>query len=398
MIIFLEIQMRKYIDPFLDALKKCANNETVLYQKKSLYPALQLDVISVERSRDDIGALEMTILKLLNAGIKDLNSLAKLVGLGKPDKLRTIVDKLIGYGVIARNGETLSITDIGLLSIQTGHQMIETSVSLLLCGITGKLLPRQMYDAKIIESPNLRQGVRFKYLLDESERISLQALDLQDINKRAHNIKDETVFIKEVEEYKQVFLESQIVISANARDLKAEISINNEPVNWDFNAKALMQNIYLDAQTLEVEAYIRKFMQDLGLNASISPLDLRLSLISVNTVKKELLSVKMFSNHPLLAYVGRYEDSDNLRQPVILGFQKIAQTKPHPAILMCDFFLDTQDESIINLAAAYRKLILARGNYNKQKGDLKAYLKTAAGECVSQLLPYVSKQLKDILA
>ena len=59
-------QKRKFIDYFESVFEKNIHNEMIVYKKSSFYPCVQIEVITVEKSREDMGILEMTILKLIN--------------------------------------------------------------------------------------------------------------------------------------------------------------------------------------------------------------------------------------------------------------------------------------------------------------------------------------------
>ena len=54
-------QKRKFIDYFDSVFEKNKNDELIVYKKSSFYPCIQIEVITVEKSREDMGILEMTI-------------------------------------------------------------------------------------------------------------------------------------------------------------------------------------------------------------------------------------------------------------------------------------------------------------------------------------------------
>jgi hypothetical protein len=190
--------LTKFISYFDSVFEKNKNNEVIFYKKSSFYPCVQIEVITVEKSRDDMGALEMTILKLIKLGITDIDQIAILTGFNKADKLNALIEEMIGYGMIQNKSNKLYISEIGKESISCGHQMIATKASLLLCGITGKLLPRVMYGAKRVESDELSSCIGFKYLIDEKPTISLESLNLNGIDKRKYNIKDEVTQLSHI--------------------------------------------------------------------------------------------------------------------------------------------------------------------------------------------------------
>ena len=101
-------QKRKFIDYFESVFEKNIHNEMIVYKKSSFYPCVQIEVITVEKSREDMGILEMTILKLINLGISDLTQIAKLTGFNKADKLNALIEEMIGYGMLECNKNKLS--------------------------------------------------------------------------------------------------------------------------------------------------------------------------------------------------------------------------------------------------------------------------------------------------
>ncbi|MBD3808780.1 MAG: hypothetical protein IE880_08735, partial [Epsilonproteobacteria bacterium] len=234
-------QKRKFIDYFDSVFEKNKNDELIVYKKSSFYPCVQIEVITVEKSREDMGILEMTILKLIKLGISDIVQIANLTGFNKPDKLHALIDEMIGYGMIELKNSKLYISEIGKESIACGYQMIATRTSLLLCGITGKLLPKAMYGAKRVEVDELSSCIGFKYLIDEKPTISLESLNLRGIDKRKYNIKDEVDYISEYLDYTQVFLEADITIyQTTSKSYLPEISINKDKVDWAIDSKQLL--------------------------------------------------------------------------------------------------------------------------------------------------------------
>jgi hypothetical protein len=123
--------LTKFISYFDSVFEKNKNNEVIFYKKSSFYPCVQIEVITVEKSRDDMGALEMTILKLIKLGITDIDQIAILTGFNKADKLNALIEEMIGYGMIQNKSNKLYISEIGKESISCGHQMIATKASLL---------------------------------------------------------------------------------------------------------------------------------------------------------------------------------------------------------------------------------------------------------------------------
>jgi hypothetical protein len=366
---------RKFLDYFDSIFEKSQNRDVVLYKKSSFYPCLQIEVITVEKSRDDMGILEMTILKLITLGISDIVQIAILTGFNKPDKLRALIDEMIGYGMIDFRGNHLLISDIGKESIRCGHQMIATRASLLLCGITGKLLPKGMYGAKRVEADELSSCIGFKYLIDEKPIISLESLNLNGIDKRKYNIKDEVEYISEYLDYTQVFLEADITIHKTLTEKYIpEISINKECVDWSIEPRLLLREIQLDTINLiDLSVNIRSYFSLFGFNEmevtehDFNGVEIHFSDVNIKTLKIEL------NEHPLIAYIGSYNNNDDKFEylPIPINRLPFTQKKEERdkqlsfALQGQMLYLTTDSKDILQKAIAYRKLYKIRFDYYK---------------------------------
>ena len=377
-------QKSKFIDYFDSVFEKNKNDELIVYKKSSFYPCIQIEVITVEKSREDMGILEMTILKLIKLGISDIVQIAKLTGFNKPDKLNALIDEMIGYGMIEFKNDKLFISEIGKESITCGHQMIATRASLLLCGITGKLLPKAMYGAKRVEVDELSSCIGFKYSIDEKPTISLESLDLRGIDKRKYNIKDEVDYISEYLDYTQVFLEADITIyQTPSKTYLPEISINKDKVDWAIDSKQLLSEISMDTTKLSDLAFnIKTYFSEFGFN------DMQVKEKEFNCVEIECLTIptKTFkfdlNGHPLLAYIGSFSNPSNKfeympipinRLPFLRSINyktKLNESDENYSILNRSLqgqmiYLTTISKEILTYALIYRKLYEIRYDFFK---------------------------------
>lgn len=367
-------QKRKFIDYFESVFEKNIHNEMIVYKKSSFYPCVQIEVITVEKSREDMGILEMTILKLINLGISDLTHIAKLTGFDKADKLNALIEEMIGYGMLECNKNKLMISSIGKESISCGHQMIATRASLLLCGITGKLIPKAMYGAKRIEVSDLPSCIGFKYLIDEKPTISLESLNLKDIDKRKYNIKDEVAYISEYIDYTQVFLEADITIYKTSQNsYQPEITINKDEVDWAIDSKQLLNEISIDNTKLsDYSQNFKDYFSEFGfsdievINKEFNCVEIIASSIPEKTLKLD------FNGHPLLAYIGNFSQQSNYEYMPIpinrLPFPQNEHKKDKKLYMVIQgqmIYLSTTSNEILQKAILYRKLYEIKYDFYK---------------------------------
>ena len=367
-------QKRKFIDYFESVFEKNIHNEMIVYKKSSFYPCVQIEVITVEKSREDMGILEMTILKLINLGISDLTQIAKLTGFNKADKLNALIEEMIGYGMLECNKNKLMISSIGKESISCGHQMIATRASLLLCGITGKLIPKAMYGAKRIEVSDLPSCIGFKYLIDEKPTISLESLNLKDIDKRKYNIKDEVAYISEYIDYTQVFLEADITIYKTSQNsYQPEITINKDEVDWAIDSKQLLNEISIDNTKLsDYSQNFKDYFSEFGfsdievINKEFNCVEIIASSIPEKTLKLD------FNGHSLLAYIGNFSQQSSYEYMPIpinrLPFPQNEHNKDKKLYMVIQgqmIYLSTTSNEILQKAILYRKLYEIKYDFYK---------------------------------
>ena len=368
-------QKRKFLDYFDSVFEKNKNDELIVYKKSSFYSCVQIEVITVEKSREDMGILEMTILKLIKLGISDIVQIANLTGFNKPDKLHALIDEMIGYGMIELKNSKLYISEIGKESIACGHQMIATRTSLLLCGITGKLLPKAMYGAKRVEVDELSSCIGFKYLIDEKPTISLESLNLRVIDKRKYNIKDEVDYISEYLDYTQVFLEADITIyQTTSKSYLPEISINKDKVDWAIDSKQLLSEISMDTTKLSDLAFnFKTYFSEFGFNEIlVKEKELNCVEIECSSILAKTLKID-FNGHPLLAYIGSFSNPSNKFEymPIQINrlpIQQKKETRDKKLAFLIQgqmIYLTTTSKDILTKALIYRKLYEIRYDFYK---------------------------------
>jgi predicted transcriptional regulator len=167
-----------------------------IYLNNALYPIISIQVRLREKSREQMGDIEATILKLCAIGVADLEKMSFAMGIAQ-QRLAPIVSEIIGRGLLrVTKDTTFLVTELGKLSLEHGCEVVETDRSVLICGITGRLLPKNIYSMNLITAKDLKEIVYIPDLIQESFTIPLRALDLSAIpNKKSVNLPDETISI-----------------------------------------------------------------------------------------------------------------------------------------------------------------------------------------------------------
>lgn len=202
------------------AQKLGAAGQEILFLKEALYPVLKVDVIFVEQSKEQIGDLEQSLLRMINAGASRDESLAFMTGI-PTHRLRLILDDLVNRGVAERGEEdALRLSMLGGRSLGNGKLLTRSSKALLLCGLTGKPLRTNFYDLPRLELSELENK---KYLsgnfIPEAPLIELKHVRiLADNPLRDINLPDEVVEIEGIDAASAIpmFFECAISVSRTA--------------------------------------------------------------------------------------------------------------------------------------------------------------------------------------
>ncbi|MBP7232475.1 MAG: hypothetical protein KBA28_11155 [Syntrophaceae bacterium] len=210
----------------------------IIYLNDALYPVLNIQVRLREHSREQMGDIEITVLKLCSIGVVNLDKMSFAMGIA-PQRLDPIVREIIGRGLIAVDDkdDAFYLTELGKLSLQHGKEVIEIDRSVLLCGITGRLLPRRIYSMNRKKIQELKERKSYiPDLIQESVKIPLQALDLSSItSKKEVNLPDETISIEGMIEgsAEPNFINTVIAISKDSDgSLKNELYYNGGLIDW----------------------------------------------------------------------------------------------------------------------------------------------------------------------
>ncbi|MFZ4538147.1 hypothetical protein [Propionivibrio sp.] len=214
-----------------------AQGASLIYQQTALYPVLETIVRIREKSRDQLGDFEAHILKFVSLGVLDQSEISFVTGFPE-EKLLPILHELAGRGLLAQERATntrFTISELGRLTIQYGAEVLETDRAILLCGLTGRLLPRELYSIPALDPSQLR-GARFiPDLIRENSEITLSYLNLDLIaNKRSVNIPDEAIEICGViaDSAAPKFLECEILLFNVSGNTKVELYFSEGKVDW----------------------------------------------------------------------------------------------------------------------------------------------------------------------
>ena len=223
-----------YTDASMVATTVQTDGKEIIYLRDALYPAVEAQIILREKSREQLGDIERTILQLIQQGIVNPDSIAYLMGLER-HKLLPLIRELEGRNLIEwqeKSGYILS--ELGQLSVSLGVQVIEVERAVLLCGITGKLLPKEAYNVSHSAPDELSGNVYHYELMEESHKVPLTELDISKIpDKRAVNLPDEALSVEKLINYKPQFLKGVFVLYRDSPATEhVEVYFGRKAIDW----------------------------------------------------------------------------------------------------------------------------------------------------------------------
>lgn len=214
------------------ALEQAKTGNRVIYLQEAQYPLLEVQVILRERSREQMGHLELTILKLLQISPLQPGALAALLGFSEA-RLYNLVKELQGRSLIGYTLGELGLTRLGMMSVEHGHEVVEVKRALLLCGITGRLMPAATYEQQLDTVEKL--GAYNPVLIDGTQNVPCTNLDdiaqLQD--KRAYNLPDEAMEVVEITDYEPKFLRGTLALYKSPdKKVQSEFCFADRTIDW----------------------------------------------------------------------------------------------------------------------------------------------------------------------
>lgn len=187
------------------------------------YPVIEVQVVLRERSRGDMSEIELAFLAVIAAGIDQAEDLHALLAVRErfADQL---LDRLAALGLVEPAGTGLRTTELGSLSLQEGALVKDVERALLVCGLTGQLLPREMHDLPRVPPEEAASKLLGRRILEPRDGVpnrilSLRLDEMRDAGGRDAlarlGIPDEAITIKSVGDGIGRFVEGGIVLAAD---------------------------------------------------------------------------------------------------------------------------------------------------------------------------------------
>lgn len=222
----------KFLTHYEIAKELIRKDATILFLRKTLYPVLEVTVLLREKARDQMTDIEHTILKIVGLGINKAERIAQLIGIAE-HRIRPLLMEFEGRSFLSKDdANNFFLSELGKLSLSYGAELVELERSLLLCGITSKLMPQSLYGLSRISLEELSSKINIYHLIEPTNLLSLSELDIS--NKRSVNIPDEVVSIVTITNTTSFFLDSFLVIYKDkfGKEQTEILFPKNEKVNW----------------------------------------------------------------------------------------------------------------------------------------------------------------------
>lgn len=205
----------------------------VIYLHEAQYPLLQVEVLLRERSREQMGHLELAVLQLLDIESLEAKVIAALLGFSEP-RLYNLIKELQGRSLIAEREGKFHLTELGKLSVKQGFEILEVKRALLLCGITGRLMPAATYEQPLSSVEQLARRAYGRILINETQSVPTGYLDITKLeNKRDYSLPDEALEVVDLLDYEPRFLRGVLALHKTKEDkLQGEFCFANTSLNW----------------------------------------------------------------------------------------------------------------------------------------------------------------------
>ena len=362
---------KTFVSYYNDTLNLINEGHKIIFAKESYYPVLEIEAELIERNREELGGLELVILKLVEKNVGCISDISKLVGISSV-KLKKVIENFLGTGLITENinalnkKECLLLTDLGKMAINEGAMLAKTTRSFYFCGITGQLMPADFYKIQPVDIDLLPVNIKQKLLIDNSEQLSINANFKSVIgNKKKFNIPDEAIDIKLTENSAPVFFPGFLIIYID-KNTKNKFSIFTLGIK---NYEILMMNdkIY--------DTFISKNILPFGYDTGYS------HEISINLIKEKLRLMGCVVNN--IKYSG------NIGEPVNVGISQLddkfyreyyrTYNKPYiflfgndkyPPVTIGNFFVNKSGNNLNDKGLNQEILNGYPLNFNVEKGAL----------------------------
>jgi hypothetical protein len=299
------------LDPATVAQRATDGGGTVLYLRQALYPVVRAEAVLLERSRDEMGEIERTMLALCGCGLSRVEEIAFAMGL-KVHRLRSLLTEIEHRGLVVRDmGGAYAPSTLGKMSLDRGAEVIRSRHAVILCGITGRLLPAAAYAAPLLERSEI--GDR-RYLthdvIAEAESIPLTGLQLEHIEApRSVNLPEETVQIEGLlpASVRPGFMRAVLaLVRAENGSSRCELHLGSEraTIHWLSldQALGLLEPLGFPVSTPESTlGVIDRGLEELGVLKFISHLDpFGNPAVEISDVAGRFMEVRIDGRSPIL--------------------------------------------------------------------------------------------------
>lgn len=258
-----------------------AQGRQIVYLNGALYPVLQMQVRLREKCRDDMGDLDLALLRLCSAGIATAEQFGFSLGVSS-QRILPVVTEMAARGLVQerrREPGNFEISELGLLSLQHGAEVVQTDRAVLVCGITGRLLPKAFYSLTTVSMQDVRSARYIPDMIQEAAEIPLSGLSLDRIeNRRAVNLPDETISIEGVVagSIEPRFIPCHIVVHQDAGSAATELHVMGGVVDW-LDVKSVLGMMeplgYPDFSTEQALGLVTECLTNLGATVVHKSLD-----------------------------------------------------------------------------------------------------------------------------
>lgn len=195
-------------------LGQLPRKERLYYLRDCLLPCLKLEVRTKERGREELSSLEVTLLQLIERGVRTQAQLSYLTGLAE----RSIEKKLLenqGQSLLEITEDGVFLTSLGSESLRLGVPVRLIDRELLYCPLSRRLLPREAYSREFLSAREMEPGqLKFRELLAEPEKVPLTGLNLTAIeDKHAVKLSDEVVDFEQCLGHEPGFIDAHLGVA-----------------------------------------------------------------------------------------------------------------------------------------------------------------------------------------
>jgi predicted transcriptional regulator len=286
--------------------KHLLDKETIFYAKDCLLPILNLKVLVVERSREELNDVDLVLLKLIEQGICSINSLVLLTGLASKLTSKHLND-LLGRSLVSFEENKFSLTEIGKESLIHGVPIRNVQRAFRYCAVSEKLLPRAAYELVYTELSQIRgsdgiRSVKRSQILEEKPVVKLSGMNLDSVkSKRELNITDEALRFEKVLDYTSGYLQTRLFILGEDKPQRALISFGRDFETYDLESiLSMIQPI----NNRMLEQFEKRELSDLSFKMPLAKDQFGLPVVYVQDCDKKWLSTKLESGKQAILLCG----------------------------------------------------------------------------------------------